>query len=97
MKIASDKRKSYQEEAATAAAAMVPPDTPVPPSPRLTGKSEKNTLSGFNSKDGGKPTPWDGENEEEYKSWDDQFLAYMACAGDKMWKDILKKIKEPGE
>ena len=43
----------------------------------------KRTLYHFDATNVGKPTPWDGENESEFKMWKERLATYMSTAGDK--------------
>ena len=40
----------------------------------------------------GKPTPWDGENEADFKAWDEKFVMFMSSVFDKSWKKIFKQL-----
>ena len=40
-----------------------------------------------------KPSPWNGEDEKAFTSWTEKFTMYMSNAGDKIWRNILKKIQ----
>lgn len=51
----------------------------------------------FNDKHIGKPIPWDGEKEEEFKAWNEKFTTFMANAGDKKWRKIMKTIQSRGD
>ena len=53
----------------------------------------KHYISGFSPKNVSKPSPWDGENEAEFKMWNERFVAYMVAAGDKTLRSILKKSR----
>jgi 3-hydroxyacyl-CoA dehydrogenase len=50
-------------------------------------------VSGFNDKHVGKPVPWDGEKEEKFKTWSERFSSFMATAGDKIWRKIIKDLQ----
>ena len=47
----------------------------------------------FGGKHTSKPSPWNGEDEKAFKSWTEKFTMYMSNAGDKIWRNILKKIQ----
>jgi hypothetical protein len=47
----------------------------------------------FSEKHVGKPTPWDGEKEDDFKSWTEKFTGFMSAAGDKIWRQILKELQ----
>ena len=47
----------------------------------------------FNNKHVGKPGLWDGETEEEFKTWSEKFTTFIANAGDKSWRKILKALQ----
>ena len=51
----------------------------------------------FHDKHVGKPNPWDGEKEEDFKVWNEKFTTFMANAGDKKWRKILKAIQCRGD
>ena len=53
-------------------------------------RSAVKSVGGFGGKNVGKPTPWDGEKENEFKAWSEKFTSYMANAGDKTWRNIIK-------
>ncbi len=40
----------------------------------------------------GKPTPWDGESEAEFKSWSEKFTMFMSTIFDKNWKTVTRKL-----
>ena len=61
-----------------------------------TGNDVKG-VGKFHDKHIGKPTPWDGEKEEDFKAWNEQFITFMANAGDKKWRNILKAIQKRGD
>ena len=63
------------------------------PRGRTESDIEVKTVGGFSGKNIGKPTPWDGEAEQEFKGWSERFTAFMANAGDKTWRKIIKKIQ----
>ena len=50
-------------------------------------------ISTFGGKHTSKPSPWNGEDEKAFKSWTEKFTMYMSNAGDKIWRNILKKIQ----
>ena len=50
-------------------------------------------ISNFRGQHTSKPSPWNGEDEKAFKSWTQKFTMYMSNAGDKIWRNILKKIK----
>ena len=50
-------------------------------------------ISNFGGKHTCKPSPWNGEDEKAFKSWTEMFTMYMSNAGDKIWRNILKKIQ----
>ena len=52
-----------------------------------------STTVRFNNKHVGKPSVWDGEIEEEFKTWSEKFTTFMANAGDKSWRKILKALQ----
>ena len=54
-------------------------------------------IANFGSKNVGKPSVWDGENEETFKIWHEELTKFMATAGDKIWKDIIKHIQHLSE
>ena len=47
----------------------------------------------FNNKHVGKPIVWDGETEEDFKTWSGKFAVCMANAGDKSWRKNLKVLQ----
>ena len=47
----------------------------------------------FGGKHTSKPSPWNGEDEKAFKSWTEKFTMYTSNAGDKIWRNILKKIQ----
>ena len=51
-------------------------------------------VRGFSDKHVGKPVPWDGEQEAEFKTWNEKFTAFMGTAGDKVWRAILKELQK---
>ena len=51
----------------------------------------------FHDKHIGKPDPWDGEKEEDFKAWNEKFTTFMANAGEKKWRRILKAIQARGD
>ena len=56
-------------------------------------QADGKKLGHFNDKHIGKPKPWNGEKEDEFKAWSEQFTTFMANAGDKKWRKILKTIQ----
>ena len=42
-------------------------------SPQTAEYSEVNAVGGFGGKNTGKPDPWDGETEQEFKNWSERF------------------------
>ena len=50
-------------------------------------------ISSFGGKHTCKPSPCNGEDEKAFKSWTEKFTMYMSNAGDKIWRNILKKIQ----
>ncbi len=58
-----------------------------------TGKDLRN----FSDKHVAKSTPWDGEKEDEFKSWTEKLVSFMAGAGDKRWRTIIKEIQKREE
>ena len=50
-------------------------------------------ISNFGGKHTSKPSPWNGEDDKAFKSWTEKFTMYMSNAGDKNWRNILKKIQ----
>ncbi len=56
----------------------------------ITQKAEG--LKSFCDKHVAKPNPWDGgEDEEDFKSWTDNFTSFMATAGENKWRGIIKE------
>ena len=53
----------------------------------------KKRVSGFSDKHVGKPSQWDGEKEAEFKTWSEKFTSFMAGAGDKAWRTVLKELQ----
>ena len=53
-----------------------------------------NKVTAFKDKSLCKPEPWDGEDESQYKAWSERLTSYMAGAGDKVWKKIIRHIGE---
>ena len=53
-----------------------------------------NKVTAFKDKSLCKPEPWDGEEESQYKAWSERLTSYMAGAGDKVWKKIIRHIGE---
>ena len=51
------------------------------------------TISNFGGKHTSKPSPWNGEDEKAFKRWTEKFTMYMSNVGDKIWRNILKKIQ----
>ena len=66
-------------------------------SPQTAEYSEVNAVGGFGGKNTGKPDPWDGDTEQEFKNWSERFTTYMANAGDKVWRKILKALQVMGD
>ena len=50
-------------------------------------------ISNFGGKRTSKPSPWNGEDEKAVKSWTEKRTMYMSNAGDKIWRNVLKKIQ----
>ncbi len=42
----------------------------------------------------GKPIPWDGEQEAEFKAWEEKLSMFMSTVFDKSWKKIFKKLNK---
>ena len=42
----------------------------------------------------GKPIPWDGEQEAEFKAWEEKLAMFMSTVVDKNWKKIFKKLNK---
>ena len=58
-------------------------------SPQTAEYSEVNAVGGFGAKNTGKPDPWDGDTEQEFKNSSERFTTYMANAGDKVWLQVM--------
>ena len=41
----------------------------------------------------GKPSPWDGESEAEFKAWSEKFSMFMCTIGDKCWKKSSRSCR----
>ena len=63
--------------------------------PQTAEYSEANAVGGFGGKNTGKPDPSD--TEQEFKNWSERFTTYMANAGDKVWRKILKALQVMGD
>ena len=63
--------------------------------PQTAEYSEVNAVGGFGGKNTGKPDPSDAE--QEFKNWSERFTTYMANAGDKVWRKILKALQVMGD
>ena len=72
-------------------------DQPRSESPQTAEYSEVNAVGGFGGKNTGKPDPWDGDTEQEFKNWSERFTTYVANAGDKVWRKILKELQVMGD
>ena len=55
-------------------------------------KTSIRTISNFGGNHTSMPSPWNGEDEKAFKSWTEKFTMYMSSAGDKVWRNIIKKI-----
>ena len=62
--------------------------------PQTAEYSEVNAVGGFGGKNTGIPDPRDGDTEQEFKNWSERFTTYMANAGDKVWRKILKGLDD---
>ena len=66
-------------------------------SPQTAEYSEVNVVGGFGGKNTGKPVPWDGDTEQEFKNWSERLTTYMANTGDKVWRKILEALQVIGD
>ncbi len=55
-------------------------------------KPDVGKVQGFEDRHVGKPVQWDGEKEEKFKTWSETFTSFMARAGDKVWRKIIKEL-----
>ena len=62
-------------------------------SPQTAEYSEVNAVGGFGGKNTSKPDPWDGDTDQEFKIGPNASRGYMANAGDKVWRKILKALQ----
>ena len=72
-------------------------DQPLSESPQTAEYSEVNAVGGFGGKNTGKADLWDGDTEQEVKIWSEHFRTYMANAGDKVWRKIVKALQVMGD
>jgi hypothetical protein len=42
----------------------------------------------------GKPSPWDGETEADFKTWDEKLVMFMSTVFDKDWRKVFKKLSK---